>query len=117
MILRKPYKFIWSNDDPHLLYHLDNDPKEPINLAYDPQHSSTANLFVDEIRQTWNCSLLTSQVVQSQRRVTRFSTHKPMVTNPAGIMAGDTGERGLWYRGETGYNDWAFPGDITPEQT
>ena len=109
MIFRNPCKFIWSNDDPCLLYRLDNDPRELINLAPDPQYSSMVNSFVDEIRQKWDCALLTRQVIQSQRRRRKILNAHANGSKPRWNHGEDTSDRVLWYRGEGGYNDWAFP--------
>ncbi|MYB35196.1 MAG: choline-sulfatase [Gammaproteobacteria bacterium] len=113
MILRKPYKFIWSNDDPCLLYHLDNDPGELINLAHDPQHTGMVNAFVDEVKKKWDCSRLTRQVIESQRRRHKILNAQANGGKLRWNHGEDAGEQVLWYRGEGGYNDWAFPADIT----
>ena len=68
MIRRGPWKFIYSQDDICMLYHLPSDPAERSNLATDPQHSATLQAFMDEATQRWNFGALHQQVLDSQRR-------------------------------------------------
>ncbi len=109
MILRKPCKFIWSSNDPCLLYQLDNDPKELVNLAHDPQYSCTVSSFVEEVQQKWNSTHLARQIIQSQRRRHKILNAQGKSEKPRWNHGEDDGEQVLWYRGEGGYNDWAFP--------
>ncbi len=68
MIRRGAYKFIYSEDDPCLLYDLEHDPQECENLAGSPDHQALLQAFVDEARQRWDIPVLRQQVLDSQRR-------------------------------------------------
>ncbi|MBA1203877.1 choline-sulfatase [Pseudomonas capeferrum] len=68
MIRRGPYKFVYSEDDPCLLYDLSHDPHERENLAGSLDHQALLQAFVDEARQRWDVPQLRRQVLASQRR-------------------------------------------------
>jgi choline-sulfatase len=68
MIRRGPWKFIYSQDDVCMLYHLPQDPQERHNLAEDPAHTATAQAFLNETLQRWNLPELHQAVLSSQRR-------------------------------------------------
>jgi choline-sulfatase len=68
MIRRGPWKFIYSQDDVCMLYHLPQDPQERHNLAEDPAHAATVQAFLSETLQRWNLPELHQAVLNSQRR-------------------------------------------------
>ena len=68
MIRRGPWKFIYSQDDLCLLYHLPSDPAELQNLAGQAQHQPTLDAFMAEAAQRWDFTVLHQQVLNSQRR-------------------------------------------------
>ncbi|MBF2982333.1 choline-sulfatase, partial [Pseudomonas aeruginosa] len=68
MIRRGDYKFIYSEQDPCLLYDLRNDPQERENLAASPAHRGTFEAFLDEARRRWDIPAITRAVLDSQRR-------------------------------------------------
>jgi choline-sulfatase len=68
MIRRGPYKFVYSEDDPCLLYDLSRDPHERENLTGSPDHQVLLQAFVDEAQQRWDIPSLRQQVLASQRR-------------------------------------------------
>ncbi|MFC3608533.1 choline-sulfatase [Stutzerimonas tarimensis] len=68
MIRRGPYKFIYSERDPCLLFDLDNDPLERENLAASSDHRALLESLLAEARQRWDIPLITGQVLASQRR-------------------------------------------------
>ena len=68
MIRRGAYKFVYSEDDPCLLYDLSHDPYERENLAGSPDHQALLQAFVDEAHQRWDIPTLRQQVLASQRR-------------------------------------------------
>ena len=112
MVLQEPYKFIWSNEDPYLLYDLEKDPNELTSIAHTPEYESLVNSFVEEIQQTWDPSLLHEKIIQSQRRRHKIRNAQAIGNKPRWNHGEKTGEQVLWYRGEQGYNDWAFPNDV-----
>ena len=68
MIRRGAYKFVYSEDDPWLLYDLSRDPHERENLAGSPDHQALLQAFADQARQRWDIPSLRRQVLASQRR-------------------------------------------------
>ncbi|CAG8868905.1 Choline-sulfatase [Pseudomonas fluorescens] len=68
MIRRGAYKFVYSEEDPWLLYDLSHDPHERENLASSPDHQALLQAFADEARQRWDIPSLREQVLASQRR-------------------------------------------------
>lgn len=68
MIRRGTYKFIYSEDDPCLLYDLHNDPREREELSQSPGHQALFNAFLAQARAKWNIPLIHRQVLASQRR-------------------------------------------------
>ncbi|TBU99234.1 choline-sulfatase [Stutzerimonas kirkiae] len=68
MIRRGRYKFIYSRQDPLMLFDLENDPEESENLASNSDCQAIVQDFIDEAQQRWNISGITSEVLASQRR-------------------------------------------------
>jgi choline-sulfatase len=68
MIRRGPWKFMYSQDDICLLYHLETDPDELNNLATVPAHQAVLSGFMQEVAQRWDLAALHQQVLASQRR-------------------------------------------------
>jgi len=68
MIRRGAYKFIYSEDDPCLLYDVEADPHELDDLAAHPRHAGLVATLREEARQRWDMPRLRQQVLDSQRR-------------------------------------------------
>ena len=68
MIRRGPYKFIYSSEDPALLFNLASDPDELDNLARQPAHQSLVKGFLDEVARRWDLPALHQRVLASQRQ-------------------------------------------------
>ena len=68
MIRRGDWKFMLSQDDLCMLYHLPSDPQEKTNLATDAAHGAVLQAFMEEAARRWNLPQLHQQVLQSQRR-------------------------------------------------
>ncbi|MGE8358490.1 choline-sulfatase [Pseudomonas sp.] len=68
MIRRGDWKFIYSEQDPLLLFDLRNDPQERENLALSPDHQALLADFVEEARQRWNIPAIHQATLASQRR-------------------------------------------------
>ena len=68
MIRRGAYKFIYSTQDPCLLFDLQADPDELHNLAEAPEHRARMAALLDEVARRWDMAALHAQVLASQRR-------------------------------------------------
>ena len=108
MIRRGSYKFISSSYDGVLLFDLDADPDELENLAQSADHRDVVARFSAEVLEKWDEAALTRDIVLSQKR--RALVRNAMTFGQK--QRWNHGEREtdqvLWYRGEQGYNEWAF---------
>ncbi|KPW98430.1 choline-sulfatase [Pseudomonas amygdali pv. morsprunorum] len=68
MIRRGAYKFIYSEQDPCLLFDVKKDPKEQKDLSQSPAHEKLFNDFLAEARAKWDIPAIHQQVLASQRR-------------------------------------------------
>ena len=68
MIRRGAYKFIYSEDDPCLLFDVHNDPREQEELSQSPAHRALFDAFLVEARAKWDMPAIHQQVLASQRR-------------------------------------------------
>jgi len=68
MIRRGDWKFIYSEQDPLLLFDLRNDPQERENLAASPDHQALLADFLEEARQRWDIAAIHQATLASQRR-------------------------------------------------
>lgn len=108
MIRRGSFKFIESAQDKPLLFDVEADPDERVNLAIDPAHAQLIAQFRSEISQKWNSAELTEQIKLSQRRRRLIINANIKGRNPRWNHGEKQGEDVVWYRGEQGYNQWAF---------
>ncbi|WP_278620778.1 choline-sulfatase [Ectopseudomonas oleovorans] len=68
MIRRGPWKFVYSEQDPLLLFNLDNDPLERQNLAECSEHKGILAGFLAEARERWDIPAIHAATLTSQRR-------------------------------------------------
>lgn len=68
MIRRGPWKFVYSEQDPLLLFNLDNDPLERQNLAESSEHKGIFAGFLAEARERWDIPAIHAATLASQRR-------------------------------------------------
>ncbi|WP_315808503.1 choline-sulfatase [Pseudomonas sp. C9-3] len=68
MIRRGDFKFVYSEQDPCLLFDLKNDPRELENLVDSPAHVNLVRDLLGEARARWDVPAITRQVLASQRR-------------------------------------------------
>ena len=108
MIRRGQYKFVSSADDPPLLFDLIADPDERTNLANEPSYANQVSQFLSETSQKWNHEELTKKIhlSQQQRRlILQGYDHGP---KPRWNHNEEATSDVIWYRGDGGYNEWAF---------
>ncbi len=108
MIRRGSHKFTYSSQDGVMLYDLSADPDERTNLADNPDHAPLVAEFKGEVTRKWDEDALTRDIILSQKR--RLLVRKAMGQGQKQRWNhGETGtDKVLWYRGEQGYNEWAF---------
>ncbi len=80
MIRRGAHKYIHCDTDPPLLYNIESDPDERLNLADDPEHEALAAAFAAEARTRWDSGALRRRVLASQRA--RRTLHAAMSVGP-----------------------------------
>ncbi len=80
MIRRGKYKYIHCDIDPPMLFDLEADPAERINLAADPKLAQVAAGFSAEVRQRWNSEAIRRDVISTQKQ--RRTVHAAMEHGP-----------------------------------
>ena len=108
MIRQGRYKFIWSKEDPLLLFDLDADPNELHNIADDPAHAARVAGLTDLVADKWDTDALTARILESQKRRRLILDGYADGPRPRWNHNEAPGDEVLWYRGEGGYNEWAF---------
>ncbi|CAH0298592.1 Choline-sulfatase [Pseudomonas sp. Bi70] len=68
MIRRGEWKFVYSEEDPLLLFNVANDPQERENLATSPDHREQLEAFLAEARSRWDMTAIHQATLASQRR-------------------------------------------------
>ncbi|TBU75258.1 choline-sulfatase [Phytopseudomonas daroniae] len=68
MIRRGEWKFIYSEEDPLLLFNVANDPLERENLAQSWDHRKQVESFLEEARGRWDIPAIHQATLASQRR-------------------------------------------------
>ncbi len=68
MIRRGPWKFVYSEQDPLLLFNLESDPRELENLAASASHREVLEAFLAEARARWDIPAIHQATLASQRR-------------------------------------------------
>lgn len=108
MIRRGCHKYIWSSHDGALLYDLKADPEERVNLASSREHRNLVDGFERELMQNWNEAALTRDILLSQKRRALVRNAMKQGERQCWNHGETENDRVLWYRGEQGYNEWAF---------
>ncbi|MEO1191554.1 MAG: choline-sulfatase [Pseudomonadota bacterium] len=108
MIRRGRYKFIACESDPALLFDLEADPDERVNQADAPALAATLARFQAEVAETWDSQRLSAEIRLSQKRRRQIVSSYGQATPPRWNHGEAAGEAVNWYRGEGGYNEWAF---------
>ena len=108
MIREGDYKYITSSVDGELLFNVADDPDERINLANDPEENTRLKAFHYDCTHKWDEATLKSAIQQSQKRriLMRAAMSKGVKQR---WNHNETGkDQVIRYRGEQGYNEWAF---------
>lgn len=108
MIRRGNFKFISSTYDGEMLFDLSVDPDERKNLVSDPGVADLLECFRNEVSEKWDEKRLTQDILLSQKRravVREAMSHGEKQRWNHGESSKD---QVIWYRGEQGYNEWAF---------
>jgi len=115
MIKRGQYKFIYSRNDPALLFDLHADPLERHNLASHQEQATRVKAFADEVNRKWDSDKIGDaiQLSQQRRQLIRAAVKQGSEVRWNHDEAPEQDVR--WYRGKGSYNDWAF--DYLPENT
>ena len=108
MIRRGTMKLMISEGDPPMLFDLDADPQENVNLASDPAHADILQSLTAEAQAIWDNDALSRDILRSQKRrqiINRATDHgnKPDWDH---VPQDDSDAR--YYRGKGNYNDCAF---------
>ena len=108
MIRAGRYKFIYSREDPALLFDLESDPHELVNLAGQPDHADRVASFTQDVLERWDIDALTADIVASQKRRQLIADAYKFGQKPRWNHDESSDEDVLWYRGDGSYNEWAF---------
>lgn len=108
MIRRGRYKFISSSYDGNVLFDLEADPDERMNLAASSEHWGLVEDFTREVEKKWDEASLTRDILLSQKRRAMVKAAMQRGTKQRWNHGENDASQVLWYRGEEGYNEWAF---------
>ena len=67
MVRKGNYKLIYTHGHPHLLFDLEKDPSELINLANQDKYQHTLNSLLEICKKNWDPEKLTEQIIKSQK--------------------------------------------------
>lgn len=68
MVLKDHYKYIFSDPDPPLLFDLENDPGERLNLSGNPEYQAVENELHGEVENRWDRDQLRHDVIENQQQ-------------------------------------------------
>ena len=108
MLRKGPWKLITSSADPDLLYNLDQDPDELENLADRSEKTEVLASMRALAEQRWDSVSLHQDILLSQRRRRLIRMAHANGVSPRWNHGEQPGEQVRWYRGDEGYNRWAF---------
>lgn len=108
MVRRGAYKYVYSADDPPLLFDIEADPHERTNLAGKAAHAETEAQLQAYVLQRWDSEALRQDIMRSQQRRRLVLKGDLQTTRPRWNHGEAPGSDVIWYRGDGSYNDWAF---------
>ena len=68
MVLKNRCKYIFSEPDPPLLFDLEKDPGERLNLAGNPEYKAVENELHGEVENRWDRDQLQHDVIENQQQ-------------------------------------------------
>lgn len=108
MVRRGNWKLVSSSADGDRLFNLVDDPEERQNRAGDRDCADRLSALKQAVADRWDDAALTKRVLASQKRRALVRKAHAKGTQPRWNHGEAPGEPSPWYRGQTGYNDWAF---------
>lgn len=83
MIRRGKFKYIHCDIDPPLLFNLETDPQEKVNLSDDADHAAITDQFAAEVRKRWDSDEIRKNVIltQKQRRAVHAAMEQGLLTS------------------------------------
>lgn len=108
MVREGRYKLVSSSYDGNLLYDLEADPHERRNVSGDPEYAEAEARLMSIVAEKWNERRLTGDISLSQARRVLIREATKVGTAPRWNHGEEPGEKVLWYRGQSNYNEWAF---------
>ncbi len=115
MILHEGMTYIHSPEHPPLLFDLTADPQELTNLAGRPEYAELEQALQQEVAGRWDLAALERDIrIDRRRRKLVQAAFAQGRYTPWDHEAGGA-EQEQWFRGATGYNDWAFDFPVPEE--
>ncbi len=108
MVRKGHFKYIFSTDDPPLLFDVESDPHERSNLAGIAEHSEIENQLRALVSQRWDSAALSERIRLSQKRRRLVLESDKQGVRPRWNHDEEPGSDVVWYRGQGSYNEWAF---------
>jgi len=68
MLRKNGFKYVYCEDDPGMLYDLNNDPKELKNLCGNPRFADVEKNMLADILSRWDPAGMKEKIIQSQKR-------------------------------------------------
>ena len=90
------------------MFDLRADPDEQINLAQSAEHADTVKSLSEETARKWDEAGLTQKILRSQKRRAVVRRAMQSGTKERWNHGETSADQVLWYRGQQGYNEWAF---------
>ncbi len=108
MVRQGRYKYIYSTDDPPLLFDVMEDTNERQNLAGLPEHTEIEHSLKSIVMQRWDSETLAKAIRLSQKRRRMVLKADKLGIRPRWNHDEEPDSNVVWYRGDTSYNEWAF---------
>ncbi|RZO22585.1 MAG: choline-sulfatase [Candidatus Thioglobus sp.] len=110
MVRKGKHKLMSGGGAPSVLYDLERDPHELINLAHDATHHEILDELEGLVRRQWDSERLNEQVLVSQRQRRLVHAAHEVGKTPAWEHQSEDLADYWIHRDSEGYNDWAWKG-------